>query len=39
MKTWNVKKIVIDTDKAAELLALNTKNFRKVSDSPGHSLR
>lgn len=33
MKTWNVNKIVIDTDKAAELLALNTKNFRKVSDA------
>ena len=33
MKTWNVNKIVIDTDKAAELLALNTKNYRKVSDA------
>ena len=33
MTAWNVNKIIIDTDKAAELLALNTKNYRKVSDA------
>ena len=33
MTAWNVNKIIIDADKAAELLALNTKNFRKVSDA------
>lgn len=33
MTTWNVNKIIIDADRAAELLTLNTKNYRKVSDA------